>query len=93
MQLTPKAQRIVTEAVEAMTDPGLREKWSLWAKRHGSDPLTPDMAQIALCALEQFARAIENRLDVVRLSEDDESDLTNDLYFIEAVESELRKIA
>jgi hypothetical protein len=89
MILSAKAKRIVSEAVAAMSDPAATEMWrSFAASTAGNIP--PDVAQVALRAIEQAERGIARRLKR-RLSEDERADLGNDLEFLRAVETDLRR--
>jgi hypothetical protein len=90
MKLSPKAQLFVRRAVrELTTDPlgsGIR--------RLGADPwsgeLSPAAGCVAIAALDHLSQEIRARLKA-RLAEDEAADLSNDLGFIEAVRSDLRR--
>jgi hypothetical protein len=56
-----------------------------------SRPLSPDAARAALDALGDTEKHIRDRLGDPLLGVDEEADLVNDLGFIDAVQSDLRK--
>jgi hypothetical protein len=87
-KLSPKAMRFVDIA---MRDMGPAEK-RIWASvdRAPASKLSVEAAEVALAALGHYETFVRNRLSVVR-SEDEVSDLSNDLGFICAIERDLIK--
>jgi hypothetical protein len=90
MKLSPKAQLFVTRAVLEVATGPLR----LAARKLGADPwsgeLSPESGRVAIAVLEECRKQISTRLGV-ELTEDAAADLSNDLGFIEAVCSDLRR--
>jgi hypothetical protein len=87
-KLSPKAMRFVDIAIRDM---GPREK-AVWAQvpHDPTKQLSAEAAEVALAALGQFESLVRRRLSAAR-SEDEISDLSNDLGFICAIERDLNK--
>jgi hypothetical protein len=87
-KLSPKAVRFVDAA---MRDMGASEK-QVWAgvTRQEATKLSPEAAEVALTALGNYEQSVRNRLASAK-SEDEISDLSNDLGFICAIERDLIK--
>ncbi len=87
-KLSPKAMRFVDIAIRDM---GAREK-AVWAQvpHDPTKQLSAEAAEVALAALGQFESLVRRRLSAAR-SEDEISDLSNDLGFICAIERDLNK--
>ena len=86
-KLSPKATRFVDFAMRDMD----HQSKAVW---EGIDPkrdLPPEAVKVVLSALDHFERFLRVRLASPRLSEDEASDLSNDLGFICATEQELSK--
>src|SRR4051812_23596362 len=86
MKLSPKATRFVDFAMRDMDS----QSRAIWDSVDLNQDLPPEAVRVALAALGQFERLLRERLGAsYRLSEDETSDLSNDLGFICAVEKEL----
>lgn len=86
MKLSPKATRFVNFAMRDMDS----QSRAVWESIDPNQDLPPDAASVALSALGQFEQLLRERLGAShRLSEDEVSDLSNDLGFILAIEQEL----
>jgi hypothetical protein len=90
MKLSPKAQLLVRRAVAKTASHPLR----LAARQLGAEPwsgeLSPEAERLAIDALDEQRRLIQARLETP-LTADQRADLSNDLGFIEAVCSDLRR--
>jgi hypothetical protein len=90
MKLSPKARSFVTRAVEQSAASPLKHA----ARRLGTDPwsgdLSPEAEHVAIAALDECRKQIWMRLGTP-LAEDEAADLSNDLGFIEAVCTDLRR--
>jgi hypothetical protein len=91
MMLSPKAHRLVAEAISTLPDSSARTTWVDWAERPSE--VTDEVASVAIEALENVAKQIVSQLTSGRLDEDEQADLTNDLYFIQCIEDDLKRVA
>jgi hypothetical protein len=99
--LSPKARRLIDAAVNELADPDQRADWSMWAREHPrvrtpatprddqGDALPRGTAAVALAALEKRASKLKDRLGMLSVDEDEQSDLENHLTFIGSVEDQL----
>jgi hypothetical protein len=87
-KLSPKAARYVADAVRGLPE---RDQ-AVWTRIDPAKELPAEAAQIALGALERVERQLRMRLDTEPLGEDATSDLSNDLGFVRAIESDLRRM-
>jgi hypothetical protein len=91
MILTVKARRFVADAVDQLPDDHVRSVWRSFEKKPTQD-IPAHVAAAALQALEYAEYEINNRLRRGHLDEIEEADLVNDLGFIKAVETDLRRV-
>lgn len=91
MMLSPKARRLVAEAVRDLPDAKARDTWRAWAEEARPGALPQSVAVVALDALQLAARQIKDRLESGVLDEDRYAELANDLGFIRAVASDLQR--
>jgi len=91
MKLTPRARRLLSEAVEALPSRGDQATFRKWASSKAADTDIPyEIAAIALAAVLSEKRKIEFSLESPSLDEDAEADLLNDLGYVQAMEKSLR---
>jgi hypothetical protein len=90
MTLSPKAVRFIEIAMREIEDQGVRAVWDA-RDRDVGDGLPDAVARAALAALQQFEHRIHLRLETPSLTEDEASDLSNDLGFVFSIESDLIK--
>ena len=97
---SPAALRLLDAAVVRFTDSARRERWSKWEQRHpeihrrpgvkwddwGDLALPSDIVEIALLALDRMSTRVQSRLDSGGLTEDEMSELDNELSHIRSVE-------
>ncbi len=89
MKLSPKAARFVSFAMRDMDS----QSRALWDSIDPNQDLPPEAMNVALAALGQFKRLLTERLGAShRLSEDEVSDLSNDLGVVCAIEQELSAV-
>lgn len=87
--LSPKAWRFVHLAFREMGAKG-RETWDL-LDRDPAHELPPEAAEAVLSALGDFERSLRANLASGRLTEDETSDVSNDLGFVCAIEQDLSR--
>ena len=87
MILIGKARRFVAEAVAALP-PREQEAWRAFDQSERRD-LPRDVAEIALRALEAAEHQMMDRIERPT-SENEYSDLVNDLCFVQAIADDLR---
>lgn len=92
------ARRLIDRAVAAFVEPPRAAIWQKWAEGNpgirgpgdpwddGGDPLPRDVVETALLALDRMEGDIERRKTAPNLSEDELSDLDNDLSQLHAVQ-------
>lgn len=88
-KLSPKATRFIEAAVDDMADRDIKAIWTSVRHDPGTEIPNP-VARAVLAALSHFERQLRARLDRVH-DEDEASDLSNDLGFVCAIESDLRR--
>ena len=103
---SPKALRLIDAAVAEFADQPRQERWKTWEKRHpdirrkpdqlgwddwGQAKLPDDIVEIALLALDRWAGRLRDQRGNPDLSEDEVSDLDNELSHIRSVEDFLIK--
>jgi len=91
MILSTKARRFVSAAVDQLPDDYVRDVWRSFERGPDRD-ISPKVADAALRALQRAERNIALRLKSEKLDENEEADLANDLYFIQAVENDLKRV-
>jgi hypothetical protein len=89
-KLSPKALRFIDAAVAESKDPRLRAAWSGF-DRDRIKELPDPVARAALSALQKVERRLRRELESPSLSEDDAAEVSNDLGFVCAVESDLKR--
>ena len=94
---SPKARQLVDEAV-MLLDQSQRRAWLAWSSEHdvsrgagdqrdnGKGALPPEVVNAVLTALEAKKDRLRQRLRTPNLSEDEISDLDNDLTHVRSVE-------
>jgi len=99
--LSQGARELIDAAVEELRDPDRREIWRAWANAHpgvrratdpwddGGLPLPQSVVEVVQSALEEMARRKRSRLEAAT-SEDEISDLDNDLSYIKSIAQLLR---
>jgi hypothetical protein len=93
MKLSAKAQRFVAEAARDLSGTGRRDLLLSWLDRSGEQDLPPQIATLALGALERFEFWLRQRLESGAVDEDQRADLMNDIAFVHSIESDLRHAA
>jgi hypothetical protein len=88
-KLSRKATRFIEAAVAEMEDQEIRAIWTS-AKHDTNTELPEAVARTALSALSYLESQLMARLERP-LTEDEASDLSNDLGFVRAIESDLRR--
>jgi hypothetical protein len=91
MTLSPKAARFIEIAMQEIGDGSVRAIWDRRDRDVGGGVLSDAVARAALAALQQFEHRIHMRLEARPLDEDDASDLSNDLGFVNSIKSDLIK--
>lgn len=85
LTLTPKAKRVVGEALSSFPNAAYRNLWS-HAEDGGFSPIT---ARIALAALGYFSVLIEIRLSEPDIPREQRIPLANDLWFVTDLMSDI----
>ncbi len=96
--LSAQAREMIDEAVNALADPSQRQLWHRWAEQHprvlhpggaardDEPPMSAEVALVVLTALREMETTRRNnRSASVEISEDDLSDLDNEITYIGAV--------
>jgi hypothetical protein len=89
-KLSPKALRFIDAAVAASKDARIKAAWNGF----GHDPakeLSDSVALAALSALQKVERRLRRELASPSLDEDGAAEISNDLGFVCAVESDLKR--
>jgi hypothetical protein len=94
LMLTSKARQTIDTAVRTLPDEQIRAAWVSWAKEnpqirrpdgptydYSPDPEQPVVAAV-LAALERVERSMRERINEPFVSEDEVSDLENDLTYV-----------
>ena len=89
MHLSPKAYRLVAEAVQSLAFEQCMV-WHEWSTRE-QGALSTAAALVAQEALRLKEQKLREALEADSLDEDAEADLANDLGFISAIERDLTK--
>jgi|ERR1700746_2526873 hypothetical protein len=88
-KLSPKATRFIEAAIAEMGDEGIKAIWA--SAKHDPNSELPDaVAHAALSALSYLESQLTACFDR-SLTEDEASDLSNDLGFVRSIESDLRR--
>ncbi|HXQ50662.1 MAG TPA: hypothetical protein VN802_06175 [Stellaceae bacterium] len=93
MKLSPKAFRLVADAVRLLPDYRARNVWRGWEEAPHRGELVGPPATVAIRALEHLQLKIRERLEYGRPTEDAESELKNDLAYTYAILGDLQKEA
>jgi len=93
MKLTPQALRLISGLAASYADRQSLSRWSSWRKRRAGEDVPGDIAQIVLGMLARHAEHLEQRIDSAMLTEDEEADALNDLGYLRALGSDLKKDA
>jgi hypothetical protein len=91
MKLSQKAHRFVAEAIRDLPDPSARDRLRSWMQRSAGENLPPEIAALTLTALERFEIWMKECLEMSRADADRQADLINDIRFVQAIESDLRR--
>ena len=96
--LSAQAREMITEAVNALSDPVRQQVWQRWAENHprlllpggpirdDEPPMPAEVAVIVLIALREMETARRNKRRIpAEISEDDMSDLDNEITYIGSV--------
>lgn len=90
--LTPQARRRIGLAVEAL-QADARDRWEAWAQEAEPNAARSDVpyeiAAIAIEALGEAQRDIEQQLGQEAVADDQRADLSNDLGYIQAIKTAL----
>ena len=89
-KLSPKALRFIDAAVAESKDARVKAAWNGFDRDRAKD-LPDTVARAALSALQQTERRLRRKLDSPSLVDDDAADISNDLGFVRAVETDLRR--
>lgn len=89
-KLSPKALRFIDAAINATQNHQARAIWAAF-DRSNREHLPEPVARAALAALEAAELSMRDRLASASLGEDEASDLSNDLGFVIAIETDLRR--
>lgn len=92
MKLSAKAQRFVAEGARDLGGTERRDRLLSWLDRSGGQELPPEIVTLAIGALERCEFWMRRRLDSSALDEDQRADVMNDIAFIHAIESDLRRV-
>lgn len=94
--LSEGARQVIDAAVQELGDAAQQKTWQNWARAHprtrrdgdpwddGGPPLPRDVVGVMLLALDEMAQRMRSRLDEPA-TEDEISDLDNDLSYIKAI--------
>src|SRR5260370_42225095 len=95
--LSAQAREMIGEAVNALADPRRRQVWQRWSEQHSrlllpdgplcddEPPMPAEVALVVLPALQEMEAVNRNRRASSKMSEDDISDLVNELTYIAAL--------
>jgi hypothetical protein len=95
---SPKARHLIDRAVSNFTEPSRAAIWRAWADANprvrrsgepwddGGPPLPDDVVDTALLALDRMENSFTRRKEMPNVSEDEASDLDNDLSHLHAVQ-------
>jgi hypothetical protein len=89
-KLSPKALRFIDAAMNETQDDTARAAWARFG-RSAANELPAPLARAALTALEATELRMRKALASAALEEDEAADLSNDLGFVVAIESDLRR--
>jgi hypothetical protein len=87
-RLSPKAIRFIDRAVTMSKHDRIRQVWNTFADTDG-EKLPVRIARAALTALKESRKELNVRLASPLLAEDEAAELSNDLGFIRAIETDL----
>jgi hypothetical protein len=103
--LSTQARELIEEAVNALPDAERRELWHKWANqnrrvrlpdgpvRDDEPPMPENVALVALSALKEMEDSKRNLRASREISEDELSDLDNDLTYIRSLTRLLQDVA
>jgi hypothetical protein len=101
---TAKTRWLIDSAVKQLPDVSSRQLWQAWAKANpqlrrpggvtddNGPPPPHDVVLVMLSALDQLEASERRRINSPDLSEDERSDLENDLTYITAVSRFLQQM-
>jgi hypothetical protein len=101
LTFSPLARQVIDAAVAELPNASQRAIWTDWAREHATErriggpadddkgPLPGEVANIVLAALESMSARLRLRLAEPAISEDEISDLDNELSRIRSVERAL----
>src|SRR5713226_4474698 len=103
---SPKALRLIDAAVAELVEPPRKERWMTWRKKHpeavrrsdqrwddwGRSTLPHDIFEIDLAALDRWVSRLSEQRGKSGLSEDEISDLDNQLSHVRSVEQLLSQV-
>ncbi len=92
MKLSPKASRFVAEAARDLNGTGARDRLLSWLDRSAGQEIPPDIAILALKALDRLEYWMRKRFESAEADEDQKADLANDIAFIHSVVSDLLRV-
>jgi hypothetical protein len=90
IRLSSKAIGFVEDAILELPEAEQRAK-ALWRDQVHDDQLGPDVAKVALMALQNAEKSFKLQLEHGFLGEDEAADVINDIEFIRAIESDLER--
>jgi len=93
MKLTPQALRLVSGLMSSSPDGGAHSRWLAWAARTPGGDLPDDLLLVVIEALTDAAWRLEQALSAPGIDDDRESDLVNELGYIQAISGDLKKEA
>jgi hypothetical protein len=92
MKLSAKAQRFVAEAARDLTGTDRRDRLLAWLDRSPGQEVPPQIAMLALNALERCEYWMRQRLESGQIDDDQRADLMNDIAFVHSIEHGLRGV-
>jgi hypothetical protein len=91
MKLSASARRIISYGVSRLKDEEALAAWSRWQKRHPDGELPTDIVAIAARSIAILESEILGAIATKKYAEEMEGDILNDLGYVRAIESDLRK--
>lgn len=91
MKLSVPARRMISYGVSRLNDEEARVAWSKWLERHPDDDLPPHIIAIAARSVAILESQILGAIAAKKFTDETEGDILNDLGYVRAIESDLRK--